>query len=314
MRRLGVLCAFLVVRAMANKKLFFGGGVLPHDRSVAHKAFFLSIQACAPEVLQALWRDVMPKFKVLGAPPAHPFNEELVATIYDWAADFHLVGFVNPTDIFKERGDGLEQADGIGLDRFLSEGDLCFPDWTLFFQWVFFAAYLTLRVWSKARRKPRHLKWRLPRRDLPIGGRLAVLNLGQEVERLLSAEQNEPASTYTFECTCWNPRTETQNGARKRILKEVGAQLDKRLKQAARLYAHSGPLFGIEKAPLAKDPEHFDWLVKYQLQGIPFRQIAKQDASGPGQQAVSDGVKSAAQLVIGRDFKKWLRPAFSKHV
>jgi hypothetical protein len=65
---------------------------------------------------------------------------------------------------------------------------------------------------------------------------------------------------------------------------------------------------GIQDAPKVTALEHFDWLVKYKIREIPYGQIAKGDQNKPEQQSVADGVKSAAELVIGPEYKEWLRP------
>jgi hypothetical protein len=55
--------------------------------------------------------------------------------------------------------------------------------------------------------------------------------------------------------------------------------------------------------------EHFTWLVQYQVRQQPFARIANNDPSRPETPAVTDGVKDAAQLVIGPGWKRWLRPS-----
>jgi hypothetical protein len=91
------------------------------------------------------------------------------------------------------------------------------------------------------------------------------------------------------------------------MLKELKVQLETTLDGATRVHdilRRSGAV----QLPTVIALEHFDRLVKYQIREMPFGQIAREDENGTGQQGIADGVKRAAELVIGPDFKDWLRP------
>jgi hypothetical protein len=154
-----------------ENRLHIGELVRARDRSAAHGAFFGSIQTCAPEVLKSLWRGVLPSFKEVSTSPAFPFNEHLVFTIYQWAAGFRLVKALGPAD--KATLASLLDRPNALVSR---------PDWRFFFQWVFFAAYKTLTAWSQSQRRPRSLRWSLPRWDLPLGDPLDALMRDYETE------------------------------------------------------------------------------------------------------------------------------------
>jgi hypothetical protein len=97
----------------------------------------------------------------------------------------------------------------------------------------------------------------------------------------------------------WDPLRESRAQGKARIL---AAQLERKSDVKEKIYH----LLGSNKSPLKLNRDHFDWLVLYQLKGLRFAQIAT-DLGESYPQTVIDGVKGAAQLIIGPEWKKWLR-------
>jgi hypothetical protein len=289
-----------------GKRLYSGDYVARDDRTQAHRAFFLSIQDHAPEVLKALWQDVLPVARQIVMTPAFPFNQDLVSAIYNWARTFHLVTSMNPVDELIRPLEEVRDPHGFELES----GSLqaCYPDWQFFFAWIWAAAFKTLKKWKNSNKKPARLEWNLPHRDLRSDG---DPEYPRKVEAAISEHEsrlNQPSSlTCSFECRDWNPCAETLAAARKRMKQEVSLQIEKKVEATRKLFDYVTPLIN-DVAPKAMAVEHFDWLVKYQLQGIPYGRIGKQGATKRGQQTIADGVKHAAELVIGPKFSEWLRP------
>src|SRR4029077_18802660 len=94
---------------------------------------------------------------------------------------------------------------------------------------------------------------------------------------------------FQFQCPAWNPIRETKGQATIRILAEARKALKQHLEQVHNLMR----AFDVSTAPVRLSPEHFDWLVLYQVGGRPFRQIAR-DFGKRDAQTVANGVKDAA--------------------
>jgi len=147
------------------------------------------------------------------------------------------------------------------------------------------------------------LTWTLPNRDCDLGLILdGVKHLDRQLEAVVSAE--ETLTEYEFRATMWNPYSETRAECIRRVLQKVKRDLEAVLDRTE----HLCQAVGLEKTPRVTAREHFDWLVLYQVQGVPFSQIGQRENPTREPQSIADGVKTAAAHVIGPGWERWLRP------
>jgi hypothetical protein len=89
---------------------------------------------------------------------------------------------------------------------------------------------------------------------------------------------------------------------KKALLKLLEAQLDKHLDREQHRCLQAGAKPSVKKIAY----EHFDWLILFQVKGDSYATIAK--ANHRTVQAVDEGIKKAAEALIGERWKEWLRP------
>ena len=127
-----------------------------------------------------------------------------------------------------------------------------------------------------------------------------------------------PRITYEFVALGWDIfKGETRAQAKKAIMEEVEKQLEEKLDESAR-HACTKPY--LERIPEIREKEHFEWLVLYQVNQLHFsdvtRKVKPQPERAPkdtaafrsDKAAVTDGIKRAAERLIGPRFTDWLRP------
>jgi hypothetical protein len=205
----------------------------------------------------------------------------------------------------------------------------------------------TLETWARTAHRsdpsdPSDPMWTIPEFDEPH----PTINLGdieefaEMIRRTLNVPPNEPKDmirlpsdgehppyaaplfTYTFRVDGWNMLEEKRGEAQERITKELAEQLLQRLEVQERIAA----MVGLEKQPRVVQEEHFDWLASYQVGKESKYQIAKAIAERSAsyraattrdqkaallrseEKKVAKGIASAAELVIGPDWKSWLVP------
>jgi hypothetical protein len=247
------------------------------DRAAAQVAFFEAIRRSAPEVLKALRDDVLTKVQdeVARGMTVGRAIDRVDDDLLAWALKWHLV---DSDDVFR---------------------------WSFEYAWIRWAAWELLRHWHNHPEKAATL-------DYPSELRLrdemyeAVETPEEFVQRFF---RSDPApkpddAGYRFHCQKWDLLQETRAKARERILAEVSSQLEVELDREEKRAAGANLESGIRKVA----QEHFDWLVLYQVRAWTYGRIAKIPGSRRDPQTVSDGVKDAAQLVIGPGWEQWLRP------
>jgi hypothetical protein len=260
---------------------------MSYDRSVAHRAFFAAIRRQTLEVLESLRDDVLPYFvKHIGgrgqASPAtrgpSPEQDELDRLIWDWAARFGLVEEQSPLDAARRAATEGERA------RLQGEFELS-AEWNFFYPWVRFAAEFTVAEWADDGDALEALEWTLPARGLPLQDPLWHLrDVEEECRRLPETPRIDSSPPFRLSSPGWNPLRERRGAARKRILADLGRQLDVLLDQTDNRVRRL-QVVGCQPAPKKATLAHFDWLALHQ----------------------AHGVHDAAALVIGPGWRKWLR-------
>jgi hypothetical protein len=124
-------------------------------------------------------------------------------------------------------------------------------------------------------------------------------------DTIFSPAPTTPAK-FDFSVRGWDPLQETRDDCIKRVLKQVRDELETQLDQAQALYEK---VVGFQPAPRVKAEEHFDWLARFQILGLPYRQIGLQATDERRTTSVIQGVEEAAELVIGPGWRQWLRPS-----
>jgi len=104
----------------------------------------------------------------------------------------------------------------------------------------------------------------------------------------------------------WRTLAETLEEFRER----AGQHFDRRLREyVERVHANQPAAHVRLRRPLVA--RHFDWLVRAQLEGTRYSAISRM-LQGTGfdadRRAVGQGVRGAAEAVVGPDYKEWLRP------
>jgi hypothetical protein len=320
-----------VTRKHERGRIYPGQLFLPGDRTVAHREFFGAIKRKAPAVLQSLHDEILPDFianwdsycpnaMILGdkaifgiqdSGPENQGNNErkpdfrrrlLYALLWDWAARHHLV----TGDRFVP---AVETCPGLNEEEFQKRVDAFWSssEATFFVPWAWYALVQTLTEWRSADPRSADLDWTMPYRPYPIkADDCAILWASMqrsdfELSDLFTAP-NQYTGTFQFNTSGWNPSQETRAEGKKRILAELTQELDRKLDRTEQ----DMKVFGLCPTPAKLNTEHFDWLVLYQVCEQNFARIGKDHDRDA--QSVADGVKDAAELVIGPASERWLRP------
>jgi hypothetical protein len=149
------------------------------------------------------------------------------------------------------------------------------------------ACYLTARKWKEDPVRAANLDW--------------IWFIRPSPEQTADGQFPRPAE-FDVGLQRWDSTAETEAEAEQRLRATCNAairtMLDKQRQEAQRL--------GGRPVPRRYDRKHFDWLVLYQ--------VARQGgasaigrAAGESRQTVEMGIKRAAEILVGRNYRKWLR-------
>jgi hypothetical protein len=247
-------------------------------RAAPRQAYFEAIaRKAAKEVLEPLRDEVLPLYrrkkasgaKVMGI-HQHPLREELREAFRESKKDFER--FIAALELWAKKSH-LLTGNGLALDQ------------TFLDDWIRPVVEHTLGAWDQDPAKLDALEWAIP-------------------QNLLGGPRYAGTSDYE-----WNPQTEGRGSAWDRIIGEFKTGLRDYMAEKEKAQEEAGR----EKAPRRFAIRHFDWLVLYQVLETPYYQIAKTEyVKKAGQMKaavnfVTRAVKDAAELVIGRDYKSWLR-------
>jgi hypothetical protein len=175
-----------------------------------------------------------------------------------------------------------------------------------FLGWVLFAAYGTLRTWAVRRRPPAQLQWTLPPRDCELMNLAGATDLDYEAVAMCTPVPEEAPPQYHFHAGVWHPFQETREECAQRVLKDVRRQLEAQLDKDEKVFSDLG---GFQPTRRVTAERHFDWLTAFQVQLKPLLQIAKRCSPPTTTPSVWEGVRAAAERVIGPGWEEWLRPA-----
>jgi hypothetical protein len=277
---------------------------LPGDRTPAQQEFFRAIRRKAPWVLQSLNEKLLPRFqryRTRQAEDKHLFD--LYGPAWDWAAAHHIVNGDRLYPVW-ETCCGISDTDGTARAAAF-EGS---SEETFFFPWAFFAIWGTLKNWHD-NPKEANRDWVLPYWPYPIedASKWLMMKTRDPSFKISDLFSLPKGRQFQFRCPSWNPLRETRAHVRHRIINAVKKEIDVHLDEATKLME----LMEAKRVPVRQSREHFDWLVIYQVNCKSYAEIAKHhlDVNEGNRQTVTDGVKSAAEQVVGRDWKRWLRPS-----
>jgi hypothetical protein len=141
--------------------------------------------------------------------------------------------------------------------------------------WVLEAAIQTLQVWEVE-----HWLSEPPRFVRPLWWRTAL----REKERKI---------TFTYPYG-WEPTAERQRAATERLVKQFASELDQHFDKLALLAKERGFVPFHQK----REPLHFEWLVRFQVLGERYREIAEKP--GGGQKPKAESVEIAVKR-LGQD-------------
>lgn len=272
-----------------TKRIFPGDFRGKSDPSHAYDAFFSAISKCAPEVLEALRASVYPVFVAKG---------NCFDALGKWMLDCNLLP--NSWTPYRLGVFGLPEGADTSDERLISI--------------IRHASALQgmgigiLSHWGKSSEARESLTLS-KRRDLPPESEIAVMETQARLEDKdqVTWDKNKElvqppiAYDYHFVSPRWSPRQEQRSEARRRILADLEKQLDEALEADEVLAKRAG----WEPTPVRHQIEHYDWLVRYQVQGWDYMRIAKEH--GTSRQVVTDGVKNAAEMLVGNLAAEWLR-------
>jgi hypothetical protein len=196
------------------------------------------------------------------------------------------------------------------------------PELTFFVSFAWFAILASLDDWRVNAASQKVLEWKLPQRPPRIGdawgalsatGFLSSMSVSAVTATLISMSsepiivrpfEERPKSIKNFQCPLWDPLEEKRSTFRRQAIEHLTRELDIQLDQSESAMRCLGKL----KVPRKVSTEHFDWLVDYQLLGNSFPEIKRTARDASSRQTVDQGVKDAAEAVVGPCWKKWLRP------
>ncbi len=286
----------------------------------ARTEFLRAIQRVAPQALSCLRDEVMPKFQQIlpwagveprdlatasnrcGAGERYVWHS-LEPPLFRWAARFNL------SDV---------TAHAVYNSTYLSPGQsgLRYESGGMpFFTWLVLVATDTLAEWA-IRDVERPLDWNFAR-----------------LERWRAALRPRETSLQVI-IPAWAPGTETREGFIERARREINTRLDEYVASVRReltepepsylgeptldlapwfaeqIRQHNSTFKGSPRAaklPERYAPEHFDWLVRYQVLERSWLAIAAEVGKKGRWRTVKNGVHHVAERVIGPDYKSWLR-------
>jgi hypothetical protein len=114
----------------------------------------------------------------------------------------------------------------------------------------------------------------------------------------------EDPAPFRFESEGWALSRQTEAKFRNTISGEFHAALDAYVEKHSR----SAEQLGWVRLPENVLPEHFEWLVRYQICRQSQREIIAETGTKRKHSAVAAGIRNAARLVAGEHYRYWLRP------
>jgi hypothetical protein len=106
----------------------------------------------------------------------------------------------------------------------------------------------------------------------------------------------------TFAAPEWDVCRETKAEASDRILAALKGQVTRYLEEREQRARQEG----MAQRPRTWTPHHFEWLVRFQVQGWSHNQIAT--AHDCTRQTIPPALNQVANLMVGPKWKQWLRP------
>jgi hypothetical protein len=107
----------------------------------------------------------------------------------------------------------------------------------------------------------------------------------------------------------WDPHVLTRTQQRETLLKLAAEQIDAYLDAMEHQHQVMGP--DLRKPESIPKPEHFYWLVLYQVKRLSFDRIVEtweKRLEVVSRQSVTEAVRRTAKFLIGPHWKLWLRP------
>jgi len=137
------------------------------------------------------------------------------------------------------------------------------------------------------------------------GEEMSFLQEGDSPPSLVT-ESADPKVNYRLNIIIegWDPLNETKVAARERILKEVSTLLKRKLDAVDTLMRNSQDAL---VSPVFTNPDHFVWLVRFQILKLPYAKVIKLGEPKKSPQAKYNGIDSAARYLVGENYKSWLR-------
>jgi hypothetical protein len=281
----------------------FGDYRMAQDYSRDQLEFLRSIEEEMPEVLADLKDSVLPLF-IASRPHREEFRGyqgETWPAIWDWAARSGLVR-VKDVPLLKDNDAAVnarEMAIHYGCRCISYPGEPYKPHSPAK---IFYLTTLsqvvqcTLRSWSEST-VPDQPRWVFP--ELPS----SFFDFFQESYRPILSDTDD-MERYYFKVKGWNPCWETRENATKRIMRELATRLRDRLDLEEDIAKRTGKV----KQHRIINNKHFRWLALYQVKRWNNARIAHEFEDDPtSSETVRQGVRNAAQLVAGPNWKSWLR-------
>jgi hypothetical protein len=128
------------------------------------------------------------------------------------------------------------------------------------------------------------------------------------IERPAEGRPFQGAVPVSFAVGAWHPQAESRAAARRRIMTELEAQVERHLEDVAIDFQTPGVVFsegGAVPAPVKQDLSHFDWFVRHQVKGESFSQIGRQ--ADYHRTAVKRAVDHIGTLLDGERWPTWRR-------
>jgi hypothetical protein len=262
----------------------------PDDRRQYWAQFLKAVKDEAPEVLRALRDDVLPIFdrNVRADPYAiecelyhfsdgeyYRINHCIAAPTKEWLRRFKIWPAPWRSDRITMRGytSPSGKYNSIWSIPDCPEGkDL---------RWLIGVTWETLCAWVVEPIPEGRLAWRWS----DCGSRMS-----------------DPEEYITFSVPSWDILRETRADAELRMLESLEKDLKCYLESEKRKARDKG----LTHRPRTWTTAHFEWLVRYQVLGESYGQIAKSRRCSP--QNCKQAIAKVAKAMVGPSWKQWLRP------
>jgi hypothetical protein len=185
------------------------------------------------------------------------------------------------------------------------------------------SVWLTLESWAVQRPTKENLQWARPVFTRRMRETMAVYLATAEEYRYTARDffRNPMVRmlgpvAFEFKTIGWDIfGGESRANAKEAIMGALEAQVEQKLNEVAHIVATEPHL---ETMPEIHEPEHFHWLVLYQLfEGTTFADVTRKvkklpqgatDKLRSAKVTITKGIKNAAERLIGPRVDDWLRP------